>query len=83
VLLSAKQTADMQCIVLPAISWKCRLSEEDGHVNPPTGTPHNNNTSIGWSNRRQLPMTILAPGAMVGAKSVNLHLPLDCDTSMY
>ena len=60
-LLSAKQTADVQCIVLPAMSWKCRPSKEDGHVNSPTGTPHNNNISIGWSNRHLLSATILVP----------------------
>ena len=73
----------MQCIELPAMSWKCRPSKEDGHVNSPTGTPHNNNISIGWNNLRLLPMTILAPGVMVGTNSVNRHLPLDCDSSMF
>ena len=73
----------MQCIVLPAMSAKCRAAKEDGQANSPTGMPFNSNISMGDKIRRLQPTTILAPGVMVGMNSVKRHRPMDCDTSMF
>ena len=73
----------MQCIVLPAMSAKWRALNDEGHSNSPTGMPLRSNISMGDKTRRLHPMTILAPGVIVGTNSVKRHRPIDCDTSIF
>ena len=66
----------MQCIVLPAMSAKWRALNDEGHNNSPTGMPLRSNISMGDKTRRLHPMTILAPGVMVGMNSVKRHVDI-------